>query len=51
MLITRLMPAAIGEMERNANDALQQVYWTYYYALLVLAGGADGAVVPRSQRA
>lgn len=38
-LTTRLMPAAIGELERNSGDPAAQIVWTYYYSILVLASG------------
>jgi hypothetical protein len=42
LMISRLMPAAIGELERNTGSAGAQIYWTFMYSLMVLASGVDG---------
>lgn len=42
LLVTRLMPAVLGELRRNAGNQRAQVYWLYYYALLALAAGISG---------
>jgi hypothetical protein len=39
LLTTRLMPAAIGELRRNAGQPAAQAYWLYYHSLLTLASG------------
>jgi hypothetical protein len=42
LLITRLMPAALGELTSHAGDPGAQVYWLYCYFLLALASGRNG---------
>ena len=42
LLLTRLMPAAEGELARHAGDPGAQIYWLYCYSLLALAGGRSG---------
>jgi hypothetical protein len=46
LLVTRLMPAAVAELNRNAGNAAQQIYWTYLYALFVIASGVVGEQGP-----
>jgi hypothetical protein len=41
LLTTQLMPAAIGELRRNAGQPTAQAYWLYYYSLLLLASGTE----------
>jgi len=42
MLISRLMPAAIGELNRLTGDPGSQSYWLYVYGMFMLAGGREG---------
>jgi hypothetical protein len=46
LLVTRLMPAAIAELSRNAGNVSQQIYWTFFYGLFVIASGVDGEQDP-----
>lgn len=41
-VVTRLMPAAITELTRHVGNPGQQIYWTYFFALWVIAGGVEG---------
>ena len=43
ILITRLIPAAIGELERNAGEPAAQVRWLFYWSLLALGAGTHGS--------
>ena len=42
LVVTRLMPAAITELTRNVGKPGEQIYWSYFYALWVIAGGVEG---------
>jgi tetratricopeptide (TPR) repeat protein len=44
LLITRLMPAALGELTSHTGDPGAQVAWLYYYSLLAVASGRSSAV-------
>ena len=50
LLNTRLMPAAIGELRRNASQPAAQAYWLYFYSLLVLASGTNAAADAAAMR-
>jgi hypothetical protein len=50
LLVTRLMPAAVAELNRNAGNVAQQIYWTYLYALFVIASGVVGEQDPAVAR-
>jgi hypothetical protein len=50
LLVTRLMPAAVAELNRNVGNAAQQIYWTYLYALFVIASGVVGEQDPAVAR-
>lgn len=39
VLITRVMPAMVGELEAHAGDPARQLYSAYYYLLLAVATG------------
>ena len=41
-VVTRLMPAAITELTKHVGNPGQQIYWTYFFALWVIAGGVNG---------
>lgn len=38
-LITRLMPAMLGELDRHAGEPAMQAYWTYLYLLSAVMTG------------
>jgi hypothetical protein len=50
LLVTRLMPAAVAELNRNVGNAAKQIYWTYLYALFVIASGVVGEQDPSVAR-
>jgi hypothetical protein len=50
LLLTRLMPAATGELERNPGKPAAQAYWLYYYSLLMLAAGTSEAASVAAMR-
>jgi hypothetical protein len=50
LIVTRLMPAAVAELNSNAGNAAQQIYWTYLYALFVIASGVVGEQDPSVAR-
>ena len=50
LVVTRLMPAAIAELNSNVGNAAQQIYWTYLYSLFVIASGVVGEQDPSVAR-
>jgi hypothetical protein len=50
LLISRIMPAAIGELNRNAGDVTGQLYNTFLYAMFAVTGGQTGAQEEASMR-
>jgi hypothetical protein len=50
LVVTRLMPAAIAELNSNAGNAAQQIYWTYLYSLFVIASDVSGEQDPAVAR-
>jgi hypothetical protein len=40
LALTRLMPAVIGELEKNARNPGAQIYWLFFYSLLAISSGA-----------
>jgi hypothetical protein len=50
LVVTRLMPAAIAELNTNVGNAAQQIYWTYLYSLFVIASGVVGEQDPSVAR-
>jgi hypothetical protein len=42
LAITRIMPAAIKELEKNARNPGAQIYWVYFYSLLTISSGTAG---------
>lgn len=51
LLVSRLMPAAIGELNRWTGDPGSQSYWLYVYGMFVLSGGREGTQDNESMRA
>jgi hypothetical protein len=39
LALTRLMPAVISKLEKNARNPGAQIYWIYFYSLLAISSG------------
>jgi hypothetical protein len=50
LVVTRLMPAAVAELNTHVGNAAQQIYWTYLYSLFVIASGVVGEQDPSVAR-
>lgn len=44
LIISRLMPATINELERNSGSPGAQLYWVYFYSLLAISSGPTGGI-------
>ena len=44
LVITRLMPTTINELERNSGNPGAQLYWVYFYSLLAISSGTTGGI-------